>query len=203
MLNTNCSLDLDLEIIQTLQQSIAVINLNGEITFVNHAWNNASIEVGAPLNFNWVGVNYLQIFETLAEQQHIDGLHSIMHNQRSHYQMQMHTLFANQIRWYLVDASPLLKSAGEVQGIVISFSNITRSKLIESELIEALSEIRTLRGLLPICAVCKRIRDEEEIWNSVESFIEKHTHAEFTHDICPECIRRIYPKYSSALDSPL
>ncbi|WJH30842.1 hypothetical protein N6H13_09690 [Paenibacillus sp. CC-CFT742] len=83
---------------------------------------------------------------------------------------------------------------------LISHTDITEQKRIEQQLKLALSEVRTLRGLLPICAVCKQIKDEQDIWNSVESYLERHTHAEFTHDICPDCIRRLYPKYSNILD---
>lgn len=55
------------------------------------------------------------------------------------------------------------------------------------ELEEALTEIKTLRGLLPICSYCKRIRDDDNLWNQMESYISQHSHAEFTHGICPEC----------------
>ncbi|MBM4072806.1 MAG: hypothetical protein FJ271_28345 [Planctomycetes bacterium] len=51
----------------------------------------------------------------------------------------------------------------------------------------ALAEIRTLRGIVPICAYCKRIRDEEGAWHQVETYIRDRTHADFTHGICPQC----------------
>ena len=68
-------------------------------------------------------------------------------------------------------------------------------KLI-GELTEALGNIKTLRGLLPICASCKKIRDDRGYWQKVESYISEHTQAEFTHGICPECLRRLYPEYT-------
>lgn len=68
-----------------------------------------------------------------------------------------------------------------------------RSRLI-GELRDALAEVRTLSGLLPICAWCKNIRDDKGYWNRVESYIEKRTGAEFTHGICPECARKVYPE---------
>jgi len=61
-----------------------------------------------------------------------------------------------------------------------------RKKLI-GELQEALSEVKTLSGLVPICASCKKIRDDSGFWNQVETYIEKHSDAQFTHGICPEC----------------
>ena len=62
-----------------------------------------------------------------------------------------------------------------------------RETELRGRLEQALAEIRTLRGLLPICAWCKRVRNEEQAWQSIESYVQSHTHAEFTHDICETC----------------
>jgi hypothetical protein len=56
-----------------------------------------------------------------------------------------------------------------------------------SQLEDALSHVRTLSGLLPICAWCKKIRDDQGYWTQVEAYLQSHTNAEFTHGICPEC----------------
>jgi uncharacterized circularly permuted ATP-grasp superfamily protein len=64
---------------------------------------------------------------------------------------------------------------------------------LNEKLEKALSEIKTLRGILPICAGCKKIRDDEGYWNIVEDYIRDHSEAEFSHAICPECIQRLYP----------
>jgi hypothetical protein len=64
-----------------------------------------------------------------------------------------------------------------------------REAELRASLQEALAEIRTLRGLLCICAWCKRIRDEAESWQTVESYVQDRTHAAFTHGICPDCLR--------------
>ncbi len=61
-----------------------------------------------------------------------------------------------------------------------------REKLIQ-ELQKTLQEVKTLSGLLPICAWCKKFRDDEGYWKSVEEYLGEHTGAEFTHGICPEC----------------
>jgi len=68
-----------------------------------------------------------------------------------------------------------------------------RRKAREKELEQALNEIKVLRGILPICARCKRIRDEQGQWYSVESYIKSHTEADFSHMICPECLDRHFP----------
>jgi len=68
-----------------------------------------------------------------------------------------------------------------------------RDKLIR-ELQAALTKVKTLSGLVPICASCKKIRDDKGYWNQIESYIEKHSAAEFSHGICPECARKLYPQ---------
>ncbi|MCP4690130.1 MAG: response regulator [Desulfobacterales bacterium] len=60
------------------------------------------------------------------------------------------------------------------------------------QLEEALANVRTLRGLLPICAKCKKIRDDEGYWNQIEGYIESHTDTQFTHSLCQECMDKLY-----------
>jgi len=62
-----------------------------------------------------------------------------------------------------------------------------------SELQNALDRIRTLHGLIPICAGCKKIRDDQGYWQQVEKYITDRSDAEFSHGLCPECMRDIYP----------
>jgi PAS domain S-box-containing protein len=64
---------------------------------------------------------------------------------------------------------------------------------VNVELEEALCKLKTLSGLLPICASCKKIRDDSGYWNQIELFIRDHSFAEFSHGICPECARKLYP----------
>jgi hypothetical protein len=66
-----------------------------------------------------------------------------------------------------------------------------RERLI-AELQDTISKVRTLSGLLPICASCKKIRDDQGYWNQIEGYISKHSTAEFTHGICPECAKKLY-----------
>jgi len=67
-----------------------------------------------------------------------------------------------------------------------------REKLI-ADLQAALAKIKTLSGLLPICASCKRIRDDKGYWNQIESYIHEHSEADFSHSICPDCAKQLYP----------
>ncbi len=68
-----------------------------------------------------------------------------------------------------------------------------REQLIH-ELQDALAKVRTLSGLLPICSSCKKIRDDEGYWNQLEAYIQEHSEAIFTHSLCPECARTLYPE---------
>lgn len=68
-----------------------------------------------------------------------------------------------------------------------------KEKLIV-ELRKAVYEVKTLGGLLPICASCKRIRDDKGYWNQLESYIRQHSNAEFSHSVCPDCAKELYPE---------
>lgn len=63
------------------------------------------------------------------------------------------------------------------------------------ELQAALSKIKTLSGLLPICASCKKIRDDGGYWHQVEAYVQDHSDAEFSHGLCPDCVSRYYPDF--------
>lgn len=67
-------------------------------------------------------------------------------------------------------------------------------KLSNRELHEALLKIKTLHGLLPICAFCKNIRDDEGYWHKVENYLSEHTDIRFTHGLCENCIKKLYPQ---------
>ncbi|MFA4839408.1 MAG: PAS domain S-box protein [Candidatus Neomarinimicrobiota bacterium] len=69
-----------------------------------------------------------------------------------------------------------------------------REKTIQ-ELQAALNNVRTLKGLIPICASCKKIRDDSGYWSEVEKYISVHSEADFTHGICPDCMKKLYPNY--------
>ncbi len=71
------------------------------------------------------------------------------------------------------------------------------AKLLEEkqQLQQALGEIKTLNGLIPICSNCKKIRNDEGYWQQVEVYVRDHTHANFSHGICPDCAGKLYPDY--------
>ena len=101
--------------------------------------------------------------------------------------------------WLEVNKQPYLVN-GAVAGFIGVARDITRRVELEKErtaliadLQEAMASIKSLKGLLPICASCKKIRDDQGYWSQIEVYISEHSEAEFSHGICPDCARRIYP----------
>jgi len=102
-----------------------------------------------------------------------------------------------------VTLSPIRNTTGQVTGASAISRDITQRKREEQErikliqdLTDALTQVKTLGGLLPICASCKKIRDDKGYWQQVETYIKQHSNADFTHGICPECAQRLYPGYN-------
>ncbi len=101
-----------------------------------------------------------------------------------------------------INGAPLRGGGDRIGGMVLVFRDISDRRRAEEEkdaiiadLKDAMGKIKTLSGLLPICAACKKIRDDKGYWNQIESYIRNHSEAEFTHGICPDCIQRLYPNY--------
>ena len=104
-----------------------------------------------------------------------------------------------QIVPYDAKAAPIKKN-DTIVAVQIILRNISIRKQMEVELVEernklkeALAKIKILSGLLPICSHCKKIRDDKGYWNKIELYIQKHSDAEFSHGICPECAKKYYP----------
>lgn len=104
----------------------------------------------------------------------------------------------------LLAISPIKNAEGELMGASAIAYDITERKKIEAQrtemiaqLNETLSKVRTLSGLLPICASCKKIRDDKGYWQKLETFVHEHSNAEFSHSICPDCMDKLYPDFKA------
>ena len=103
--------------------------------------------------------------------------------------------------WVVLNASRIYRK-GAVEGLRVVLTDISELKAIEKErenlideLQEALSEIKTLKGIVPICSKCKKIRDDQGYWNILETFIQEHSEASFSHSLCPECSEALYGEH--------
>ncbi len=102
-------------------------------------------------------------------------------------------------RWMLVTVDPIFNPDKNMIGVVHIARDITHRikvqnerEILVGELKGALDHINTLSGLIPICSNCKKIRDDKGYWNRIESYIESHTQASFSHGMCPECSQKLY-----------
>ena len=87
-----------------------------------------------------------------------------------------------------------LDISGKFDGLVIIMEDITSLK-------NALSEVRTLKGLIPICSHCKSIRDDTGYWLMLEEYVQEHSEATFTHGICPDCMKELYPELAASIEA--
>jgi hypothetical protein len=97
---------------------------------------------------------------------------------------------------YLKTATAIVKVCG------LALSNASTYQQLEStvrELRAALARVKTLHGLLPICSSCKRIRDDAGYWHQVEAYLRENTDAGFTHGLCPDCLRELYPELAEKI----
>lgn len=111
-----------------------------------------------------------------------------------------------ELRYYIVTARPLLDARNEVIGVVECFQDITERKTLENEkerliaeLHNSLDKVKLLSGFIPICASCKQIRDDQGYWLQIEAYISQHSEAQFSHGICPACIKKLYPDLSEEI----
>jgi PAS domain S-box-containing protein len=102
--------------------------------------------------------------------------------------------------------SNIVEESDKVVATVWVAQDITERKRTEegmkklvSELQDALAKVRTLSGFIPICASCKKIRDDQGYWNQIEQYIKDHSEAEFSHSMCPDCKKEFYPDLGKEL----
>jgi PAS domain S-box-containing protein len=113
--------------------------------------------------------------------------------------------YRGETHYFDLVVEPLRDAHGTIIGLTCSSSDISPTKkiLLEREsliakLQEALEEVKLLSGLLSICASCKRIRNERDHWEPLESYLQAHSEAKFSHGVCPDCLRKLYPDYYPA-----
>lgn len=105
-----------------------------------------------------------------------------------------------EMRYYMVTAEPFFDARQKIVGVIESFQDITSLKALENERVNLISQLQSslenvklLSGLLPICPSCKKIKDCSGEWNKLEAYIKEHSEAKFSHRICPDCAKKLYP----------
>ncbi len=109
-------------------------------------------------------------------------------------------------KWIRTKGIPVMEE-GRVILVQGSFQDISEMKKAEiklkklvNDLKKALAEINELRGYIPICANCKKVRDDEGYWQQVEQYISERTDAQFSHSLCPECTEKLYPGLNKKIE---
>lgn len=104
------------------------------------------------------------------------------------------------LREFLFRKATIVEPDGKISGTVGVMVDITERKKAEADkeqlikkLQEAVTAVKTLHGMLPICSFCKKIRDDKGYWNQIETYVQEHSDAEFSHSVCKECAKEHYP----------
>jgi PAS domain S-box-containing protein len=193
-------------IVQSIQEGILLEDEQGLITFVNpKACELLGYEREALIGKLWA-----QILAPQDSSQPQEKSVQKSHRIAGQYEARLLT-HDGALLPVIVNAHPLFESE-RFMGVLSAFTDISarvqaeqeREQLIQ-ELQEALSKVKMLSGLLPICSSCKKIRDDRGYWHRVEEYIHAHSEADFSHGLCPECAHRLYPEIfteeSESIDS--
>jgi PAS domain S-box-containing protein len=192
------------DVINSLSAHTAVLDEHGVILSVNEAWKRFAAENSGDENTVGPGINYLEVCRRSLDspagkfsREAGQGIQSVINGTCSSFRLEYSCHSPTVERWFLMSVQPL---RGARKGVVITHENITETKRAEQELTDknlelatALAKVKQLSGLLPICAGCKKIRDDYGIWKPVEIFVGEHSEANFTHGFCPDCSRKYFP----------
>jgi len=184
-------------IVETAQEGIWMLDATGKTTYVNDRMAEMlgytpSEMLGRP-SFDFMdGVARLEAERNLdRRRQGIKEQHDFRFRRKDGSDL-----------YTLVSTNPLLDAKGQFVGALGMVADITERKRAEEEreklvreLQEALAQVKTLSGLLPICASCKKIRDDQGYWNQLEGYFLEHSELKLSHGLCPECAKKLYPEY--------
>jgi len=186
-------------IVESSDDAIIGKDLNGIIT----DWNDGAARIYGYSAEQAIG----KPISILAPPERPDEILQIMERVRrgeriEHYETVRLTRTGKRIQVSLT-VSPIRDEVGHIVGASAAARDITERKRAAEErerlvtdLQAALSKVKLLSGFLPICAVCKKIRNDHGYWEQVEIYIRDHSEAEFSHAICPDCFRELYPSHT-------
>lgn len=99
-----------------------------------------------------------------------------------------------------ISATPVFDDNGDILYVIEEIRDISKLLKLETVINSLRSEVKLLQGLLPICASCKKIKDDEGYWKEMESYIADRSDAKFSHSICPDCLKDLYPEIARKMD---
>jgi PAS domain S-box-containing protein len=195
---TDDTLSIIIDAFNSSINGIIVTNLSGTIKYANPAFcrifEYSSNEVA--------GKNATELFTTNEVRTFSDVIEIINMSRELSHEFIVERKNGERI-FVEVSAASVTSVAGNTVGRMASFIDITKRKEIENdreELIKklqhALDTIKVLRGIIPICASCKKIRDDKGYWNHLETYLRENSEAVFSHGICPDCSEKLYGDYS-------
>ena len=216
--STNEELETSKEELQSVNEELATVNAElqtkvADLSRINNDMNNLLSGTGIGTVFVDLHLRILRFTPTITRIIHL--IHSDIGRPIGHTvsdlrdysslvedaQAVLNTLIPKEVEvqnltgeWYTMRIQPYRTLDNVIEGVVITFVDITGQKQTEEALKKASDDIRILRGILPICANCKKIRDDQSYRNHVEAYISNHTEAQFSNGICPECMKKLNPE---------
>ena len=180
-------------ILDNMSEGFIELSLKGKIIFTNAA----AISLTGISEEKLLASNFTELFHGIHRKIIKDLLTMIGDTQQTITEESPVILNGKQVSLIIIPVKD-----EENSSIVVILNDITERKQAEEALLEekerlkdALDKVRTLSGMFPICASCKKIRDDKGYWNQIEVYIKDHSEAEFSHGICPECEKKLYPEY--------
>ena len=152
-------------------------------------WNKQHESIFGYSDTELKGRHVTQWFSEEAKGAVLDAIEEVMEKGRSSMEAILMKKGGDQVHFSLIGVKFEEQGQSYLMGIGIDISD---RKKAEEALQAALNDIKTLRGIIPICAWCKKIRDDHGSWNQVEVYVREHTEAEFSHGICPECKKKMH-----------
>lgn len=182
-------------IINTLQEPILVIDRDYHIVDINKA---ASIHLKRKRD-NLSGLHCYEVSHALDRCCFETGescpCKTVLETGEQSQVIHEHLRPGGGVIWEEVIASPLKDKKGHIVFVIVELRDVTELLRAKEVVQDLKSEIKLLRRFLPICANCKKIRNDEGNWENVEEYIQKHSEVDFTHTICPECQKKLYPEF--------
>jgi len=183
------------QLVEAADAVIFIANYDGTYIYMNEL---AAKQLGGRPN-DFIGQNVFDFFPQEMAEYFLSGIRNIINSGEGNID-ESETLLKGERHWYKTIGKPLADKNGKIYAAMFIGIDETlrknaeeeREKLI-NELQEALKEIKTLRGIIPICSQCKKVRDDEGAWDQMEKYISERSDVQFSHSICPKCKKKLYP----------